>query len=58
MDELVFANKAFKKVTDSKAIHEAVYLIENQAGTMRKTQGYGGKDQDSPLLMASISKLF
>ncbi|NLC40998.1 MAG: beta-lactamase family protein [Clostridiaceae bacterium] len=25
---------------------------------MRKTQGYGGKNQDSPLLMASISKLF
>lgn len=58
MDEIVFANKAFRKVTDSEAIHEAVYLIENQAGTMRKTQGYGGKDQDSPLLMASISKLF
>ena len=58
MDEAVFANKAFKKVTDSKAIHEAVYLIENQAGSMCKTQGYGGKNQDSPLLMASITKLF
>jgi CubicO group peptidase (beta-lactamase class C family) len=58
MDEAVLANKAFKKVTESKAIHEAVYLIENQAGTRRKTQGYGGKDQDSPLLMASITKLF
>lgn len=48
------SNKAFA----SNKIHEAVLLVENTTGDFSYTKGYGGKDIDSPLLMASITKLF
>lgn len=48
----------FHKITRSSQIHEAVILVENTEGTFSYSNGYGGKDIDSPLLMASITKLF
>lgn len=48
----------FNKITRSSQIHEAVILVENIEGDFSYSNGYGGKDIDSPLLMASITKLF
>lgn len=48
----------FNKTIASKRIHEAVLLVENANGDFFYSQGYGGKDLDSPMLMASITKLF
>lgn len=50
--------KIFDRFTDSKQIHEAVLLIEYLSGNLSFSKGYGGKDINSPLLMASITKLF
>lgn len=50
--------QTFKKATSSKQIHEGVLYIENTDGDFSYNYGYGGKDIDSPLLMASITKLF
>ncbi|KTD86098.1 serine hydrolase domain-containing protein [Paenibacillus etheri] len=50
--------KIFKKTTSSKQIHEGVLFVENTDGDFSYSKGYGGKDMDSPLLMASITKLF
>lgn len=51
-------DKIFNKITHSKHIHEAVLFVENTAGDYSYSNDYGGKDIDSPLLMASITKLF
>lgn len=48
----------FNKTTSSKLIHECVLLVENSTGDLSYQNGYGGRDVDSPLLMASITKLF
>lgn len=50
--------KIFNKTTSSKQIHEGVLFVENTNGDFSYSKGYGGKDIDSPLLMASITKLF
>lgn len=50
--------KLFEKYINSKQIHEAVLLIEDTRGEFTFCKGYGGKDVQSPLLMASITKLF
>lgn len=50
--------KAFDKFTKSKQIHEGVLLIENTNSSFSYSREYGGKKLDSPLLMASITKLF
>lgn len=50
--------KIFNKMIASNQIHEAIVLIENSNGEFSFSRGYGGKDIDSPLLMASITKLF
>lgn len=50
--------KIFKRVTASPQIHEAVLLIENTDASFTFSSEYGGKSVDSPLLMASITKLF
>jgi Beta-lactamase class C and other penicillin binding proteins len=49
----------FSKATRSKQIHEAVLLVENPLNNNFSVNfGYGGKGIDSPLLMASVTKLF
>ena len=50
--------KVFDKFTNSEQIHEGVLLIENSSGDFSFNKGYGGKNLNSPLLMASITKLF
>lgn len=49
--------KIFDKITRSKNIQEAVLVIENTKGDFSFSKGYGGKELNSPLLMASITKL-
>ena len=48
----------FNKAIASNKIHEAVLFVESANGDFSYSQGYGGKDIDSPILMASITKLF
>lgn len=50
--------KIFNKTTGSNQIHESVLFVENTSGNFSYGNGYGGKSIDSPLLMASITKLF
>lgn len=50
--------KIFESVTKKKYIHEAVLFVENANGDVSYSFGYGGKDVNTPLLMASITKLF
>ncbi|MGI6119534.1 MAG: serine hydrolase domain-containing protein [Desulfosporosinus sp.] len=50
--------KIFNKAISSNQIHEAVLFVQNTNGDFSYNKGYGGKDLDSPLLMASITKLF
>ncbi|MGM8365510.1 serine hydrolase domain-containing protein [Virgibacillus sp. W0181] len=51
-------DKVFERTTNKSQIHEAVLLVENMEGDFSYSKGYGGKDVDSPILMASITKLF
>jgi len=51
-------DRIFDKATSSKMIHESVCLIENLSGDFSWNKGYGGRHENSPLLMASITKLF
>lgn len=51
-------DKILERTTQNKHIHEAVLHIENADGDISYSNGYGGKDIDTPLLMASITKLF
>lgn len=48
----------FENVTKKKYIHEAVLLVENADGDVSYRFGYGGKDVDTPFIMASITKMF
>jgi len=50
--------KSFDTVTASKNIHEAVLFVENSAGDFSESFGYGGRDIDTPMLTASITKMF
>ena len=50
--------KVFNSATLSKKIHEAVLFVENTKGDFSINYGYGGKDFNSPLFTASISKMF
>jgi len=50
--------RSFNKMIASNQIHEAVLFVENINGDFSYSRGYGGKDIDSPILMASITKLF
>jgi D-alanyl-D-alanine carboxypeptidase len=51
-------DRRFSRVIKSKHIHESVLLIENTKGDFSYAKDYGGKSIDTPLLMASITKLF
>ena len=48
----------FNKLTKSKLVHEAILLIENTKGDFRIEKGYGGRSAHSPMLTASVAKLF
>lgn len=48
----------FNKIVKSKQIYESVLLVESESGEVIYKGEYGGKSIDSPLLMASITKLF
>jgi CubicO group peptidase (beta-lactamase class C family) len=48
----------FMKTTDSKQVHECILYIEDSNGKLSYKNSYGGKDINSPFLMASITKLF
>ena len=50
--------KMFDKRTGSKNIHEAVLIVENSSGDFYMDLGYGGRDKQSPIFLASVSKLF
>jgi len=50
--------KIFENFTRNKQIHESVLHIENAAGDFSYDIGYGGKQIDTPILTASITKLF
>lgn len=51
-------DKIFSKIVRSNQIREAILFMENTTGDFSFYKGYGGRDMDSPLLMASITKLF
>lgn len=51
-------DQIFDKFTQKNSIKEGVLLIEDTKGTYSYQNSYGGKELDSPLLMASITKLF
>lgn len=50
--------RIFYQAIASNKIQEAVLFVQNTNGDFSYNKGYGGKDIDSPLLMASITKLF
>ena len=50
--------KVFDRTVASSLIHESICYIENSAGDFSWHQSYGGKQLDTPFLMASITKLF
>lgn len=58
MSNALKIEKIFNKATRSKQVHEAVLFVENSKGDFSLSFGYGGKNINSPLLMASITKLF
>lgn len=51
-------DKIFNKTAASNQIHECVLFVENTNGDFSYSNSYGGKELNSPLLMASITKLF
>ena len=48
----------FDKYVQEKKIYESVILIEKGTGETIFSKTYGGKDIDSPILAASITKMF
>ena len=50
--------KVFNNLTNSKKIHEGILLIENTSGEFSFVKTHGNKELNSPLFMASITKLF
>ena len=50
--------KVFDKTMSSKLVHEGICFIENGAGDFTFSKGYGGKELETPFLMASVTKLF
>ncbi|HBU11713.1 MAG TPA: hypothetical protein DEB31_02970 [Clostridiales bacterium] len=50
--------KAFDAVTRSKQIYETVLFVENSTGSFSEYFGYGGRDIDTPMIVASITKMF
>jgi CubicO group peptidase (beta-lactamase class C family) len=50
--------KIFDSATASSRIHEACLLVENSKGDFSESFGYGGRHADSPMIAASVTKLF
>lgn len=50
--------KVFQRVTSSQWVHEAFLHVQDTSGEFSFSCGYGGRDLDSPMVMASITKLF
>ena len=50
--------KAFTAAVNSPYIQEAVILVEDSTGNFSESIGYGGRDIDTPMIMASITKMF
>ena len=50
--------KIFDGITASSNIHEACLLVENAKGDFSESFGYGGCVVDSPMIVASVTKLF
>jgi CubicO group peptidase (beta-lactamase class C family) len=50
--------KIFQRTVRNSKIHEAVLFVENTSGEFSYSCGYGGKNIDTPLAAASITKLF
>lgn len=50
--------KTFDGITKSKQVHEAVLFAENPANNFSESFSYGGRDIDTPMIMASITKMF
>lgn len=57
-DRALKMEKIFHRMVMSKQVKEAVLLVENAKGDFTYTNGYGGKDKDSLMIMASVTKLF
>lgn len=55
--EIDKCSSIFEKITNSKSIHEATLLIENGDGSLCYSANYGDKTLDSPILIASITKM-
>ncbi|WP_238378742.1 serine hydrolase domain-containing protein [Halalkalibacillus sediminis] len=51
-------DKIFNQAIKSKQVHEFVLFVENSNGDFSYKNEYGDKSIDSPLLMASITKMF
>lgn len=58
MNDYAEYDKVFQKFVASRQIHECICLIENGKGDYRWSKGYGGRELETPFLMASITKLF
>ncbi|MDI6876312.1 MAG: serine hydrolase domain-containing protein [Methanomicrobiales archaeon] len=48
----------FDRFRNSNPVHEGVLFVESTDGDFSYSRGCGGRDLDSPLLMASVTKLF
>ena len=48
----------FDKYIQEKNIYESVVLVEREPGETVFSNAYGGKDIDSPIIAASITKMF
>jgi D-alanyl-D-alanine carboxypeptidase len=50
--------KRFNAAVAPKQIQEAVLYVENSSGDFSESFGYGGRDINSPMVIASVTKLF
>ncbi len=51
-------DRIFDSTVSSSQIHECVCFIENGKGDYSWSRSYGGKELETPLLLASVTKLF
>lgn len=51
-------DKVFQRATSSQWVNEAFLYVQDTSGEFSYSCGYGGRDLDSPMVMASITKLF
>ena len=50
--------KRFNSIAEQKNIHEAVLFVESDAGDFSVSYGHGGRDIDSLMVIASVTKMF